>query len=150
LYSAVPWLCAAVAMIVVSRHSDKTDERRWHVGLSALTAAAAFALSSLPGLNPYVELAILAVAVSGVMAAIACFWAIPTAVLSGTAAAAGIAWVNSVGNLAGYLSPEMVNWLKQHYSMSAALCGLAVVLAAAGAVVIVSIPSSPPSSPAHE
>eukprot|EP01031_Cornospumella_fuschlensis_P012747 gene12747-15579_t len=78
LYSAIPWACAALGMIVVSRHSDRTGERRWHVGISALISAAAFAASSIPGLPPGVVLAILAVAVTGVMAAISCFWAIPT------------------------------------------------------------------------
>jgi D-galactonate transporter len=148
LYSAIPWACAAVGMIFVSRHSDRTGERRWHVGLSALVSAAAFAFaaSSIPGLPPGVVLAILALAVTGVMSAISCFWAIPTAILSGSAAAAGIAWINSVGNLAGYVSPEMVGWLKKHYDMNAALCGLAALLAMAGLLVICTIRPSPPTA----
>lgn len=144
LYSSIPWTCAAIGMILVSRHSDHSGERRWHVGLSALTAAAAFAASAIPGLPPLLVLAMLALAITGVMSAVSCFWAIPTAILSGSAAAAGIAWVNSVGNLAGYVSPEMVSWLKAHYSMSIALCGLSAVLAAAGLLVIVTIKPSRP------
>lgn len=136
LYSAVPWACAAVGMVLVGRHSDRTGERRWHVGLSALTAAIAFSLSGIPGLHPLAVLALLAVAITGVMSTISCFWALPTAILSGTAAAAGIAWINSVGNLAGYASPEMVGWLKVHYDLGIALNGVAIFLAAAGLLVI--------------
>lgn len=128
LYAAIPWSCAAVGMVLVSRHSDRTGERRWHVGLSALIAGVAFAISGLPGLPAFFVMAALAVAITGVMSAIACFWALPTAVLSGTAAAAGIAWINSLGNLAGHFSPEMVAWLKTRYSMGMALNGIAVML----------------------
>ena len=136
LYSAIPWACAAIGMVIVGRHSDRTGERRWHIGLSAFTAAAAFAASGIPGLHPYLVLAILAVAITGVMSTISCFWALPTSILSGTAAAAGIAWINSVGNLAGYLSPEMIGWLKTHYSLQAALNGVGAALAIAGFLVI--------------
>ncbi len=136
LYSAIPWGCAAIGMVLVSRHSDRTGERRWHVGLSALIAAVAFAASGWQGLPPIFVMVSLAVAITGVMAAIACFWAIPTAILSGTAAAAGIAWINSLGNLAGYLSPEMVAWLKNRYDMSMALNGIAVMLALSGLTVL--------------
>jgi len=137
LYSAIPWAFAAVCMVIVGTHSDRTGERRYHIALSAFVAAAAFAASGMPGMPPLLGLVFLTVAISGVMSAIACFWALPTAILSGTAAAAGIAWVNSVGNLAGYLSPEMVAWLKAHFNMSIALCGVAVMLALAGGLVLV-------------
>lgn len=151
LYAAIPWSCAAVGMVLISRHSDRTGERRWHVGLSTLIAAAAFAISGIPGLPPFFVMAALAVAITGVMSAIACFWALPTAILSGTAAAAGIAWINSLGNLAGHFSPEMVSWLKSRYSMGIALCGIAVMMALAGLTVLLGrtgrpSPSRPPST----
>jgi MFS family permease len=131
LLSAIPWAAAAAGMLLVGGHSDRTGERRWHVALSALAAAGAFALSGLPGLPPWLVLVLLAIAVTGVMSAIACFWALPTAMLSGRAAAAGIAWINSVGNLAGYASPEMIGWLKVNHSLMAALSGVALMLALA-------------------
>jgi len=136
LYSAIPWGCAAVGMALVSRHSDRTGERRWHVGISALVAAAAFVISGLPGVPAVWVMVALAIAITGVMSAAACFWALPTAILSGTAAAAGIALINSLGNLAGYVSPEMVAWLKTHYSMSMALNGIAAMLALSAATVL--------------
>jgi sugar phosphate permease len=136
LYSAVPWGVAAVGMVLVGRHSDRTGERRWHVGIGCFVAAFAFSLSGLPGLSPWLVLALMSVAITGVMSAIACFWALPTSILAGTAAAAGIAWINSVGNLAGYLSPEMMNALKARYSMSVALLGMASLLLVAGLLVV--------------
>lgn len=143
LYAAIPWGCAAVGMVLVSRHSDRTGERRWHVGLSALVAGIAFAISGLPGLPPVLVMVALAVAITGVMSAIACFWALPTAILSGTAAAAGIAWINSVGNLAGHFSPEMVNWLKTRHDMGMALNGVGIMLALAALAVLLGRTSGP-------
>ena len=136
LYSAIPWSFAAIGMVLVSRHSDRTGERRWHVGLSTLVAAAAFVISGLPGLPPVWVMVALAVAITGVMSAAACFWALPTAILSGTAAAAGIALINSLGNLAGAFSPEMVEWLKTHYNMSMALNGIAAMLVLSAVAVL--------------
>ncbi|WP_395739443.1 MFS transporter [Prosthecobacter sp.] len=136
LYSAIPWSCAAIGMVLVCRHSDRTRERRWHVGLSALVAAVAFVVSGLPGMPPVAVMVALAFAITGVMAAASCFWALPTAILSGTAAAAGIALINSLGNLAGYLSPEMVAYLKKHYDMSMALNGIAAMVALSAVAVL--------------
>ncbi len=138
LYCAIPWGCAALGMVLVSRHSDRTGERRWHVGLSSLVAAAAFVISGLPGLPAVWVMVALAVATTGVMSAAACFWALPTAILSGTAAAAGIALINSLGNLAGHFSPEMVSWLKKHYDMSMALNGIATMLVLGTVAVLLS------------
>jgi D-galactonate transporter len=143
LYSAIPWSCAVVGMLLVGRHSDRTGERRWHVGLSALFAAAGFAVSGAPGLPPVCVMAMLAIAVTGTMSAAACFWTIPTAILSGTAAAAGIAWINSVANLGGYLSPEMVAWLKERYGMSMALNGVAAMLVVSGLTVLLGQAGAP-------
>ena len=76
LYSSIPWACATIGMVWVGRHSDRTGERRWHIGLSAFIASVAFAVSGLPGLPPLVVLAVLAVAITGVMSTISCFWAL--------------------------------------------------------------------------
>ena len=132
LYSAIPWACAAFGMVWVCRHSDRKRERRLHVGLSALTAALGFALSALPGLPGWVLLVTLSIALTGVLATTSCFWSVPTAILSGTAAAAGIAWINSVGNLAGLVAPELFRWMKSHHGMSTALLTLAAIQACAG------------------
>jgi nitrate/nitrite transporter NarK len=121
----------------VGRHSDRTGERRWHTALPALVAGAAFATSAVSGISGVQSLAALTVATCGVMAAVSCFWSLPTAFLSGTAAAGGIAWINSVGNLAGYVSPFVVGQVRDRTgSMSAALLVLASSLLAAGLLTV--------------
>jgi D-galactonate transporter len=112
LITAIPWAVAAVAMILVGRHSDKTQERRWHIALSALGGSVGFVLSALLGGSALASLAALTLSIVGVMCLLSTFWALPTALLSGTASAAGIALINSVGNLAGQLSPSAVGRIK--------------------------------------
>jgi len=112
LITAVPWAVAAVAMVLVGRHSDQTQERRWHLALAALGGAVGFVLSALLGGSTLASLAALTLSIVGVMCVLSTFWALPTALLSGTAAAAGIALINSFGNLAGQVSPSVVGRIK--------------------------------------
>lgn len=122
--AVVPYATAALAMIAWGRHSDRTGERRWHVILPALVAAAGFAASALPGLPPAASLAALTAAGIGIYCAIAVFWTLPPMILSGTAAAAGIALVNSVGNVGGFVGPTLLGQAKQAtggYSLGFAL-----------------------------
>ena len=135
LLTAIPWGASAVAMLLVGSHSDRTGERRWHTALPALVAGAAFATSAASGSSPLQNFAALIVATCGVMAAVSCFWSLPTAFLSGTAAAAGIAMINSFGNLAGYVSPFVVGRVRDATgNMAAALLALAGSLLAASAL----------------
>jgi MFS family permease len=122
LLTAIPWACAAVAMVVAGHHSDVTGERRWHIALTGIAGAAAFAVSSIPGISGVLGFLALTVATAGLACAYSTFWSLPTAFLSGTAASAGIAWINSVGNLAGYMSPYLVGKIRDSvHSMTPAL-----------------------------
>jgi ACS family tartrate transporter-like MFS transporter len=112
LLNAIPYLAATVAMVLAGRHSDMTGERRWHVAASAFVGAAGFAVSAFAG-NVAFSLAALALAFSGVKAMLGPFWVLSTACLSGTAAAGGIAWINSVGNLGGFVGPTVVGYIKK-------------------------------------
>ncbi len=106
--SVIPWGSSAIAMIVFGRHSDSTGERRIHIALAGMVGAAAFAASAIPGISGAVGLAALTFATIGIMCAFSTFWAMPTAVLSGAASSAGIAWINSIGNLSGYVAPYLI------------------------------------------
>jgi len=80
------------------------------------------------------------------MSAVSCFWSVPTGILSGTAAAAGIAWINSVGNLAGFVSPKVVGWIRDNtHNMPLALSVLSasVMLAALLILYVTSMKSKP-------
>ncbi len=112
LLTAIPWGVAAIAMVLVGHHSDATGERCWHVAVPGLMGAIAFSASAIPGISGVMGLIALTVATAGIAAAYSTFWAIPTAFVTGTAASAGIAWINSVGNLGGYLSPFLVGKIR--------------------------------------
>ncbi len=123
--STIPGVASIVAMLVWGHHSDKTGERRWHMALAAICGALFFAASAIPGISGAAGLAALTVAYAAIMSQFAVFWALPTAILSGTAAAAGIAWINSIGNLAGFASPYAVGYIRdQTQSMIPALLTL--------------------------
>ncbi|MGH6832947.1 MAG: MFS transporter, partial [Methyloceanibacter sp.] len=110
--TAIPYLFAAAAMVMWGAHSDRTGERIWHVALPLFLAAFAFAwsASTLPlGLT----MVALTLATLGIYAAIGTFWSLPTAILTGTGAAAGLALVNSMGNLGGLAGPFIVGVIKQ-------------------------------------
>ena len=109
--NAVPYLIAGVAMVLYGRHSDRTGERRGHVALAALISAIGFVLAALMK-NPWLAMAGLTLAFAGQKATIAPFWALSTSFLTGTAAAGGIAFINSVGNLGGYFGPRLVGLVK--------------------------------------
>ena len=112
LLTTVPYGVAAVVMVLVARHSDRSGERRWHTAGAALAGAAGLVVSALYADNTVVALAALSVATAGVLSTFPMFWSLPTALLSGTAAAAGIALINSIGNLAGFVSPYLVGVIR--------------------------------------
>ncbi|HEX3682677.1 MAG TPA: MFS transporter [Bryobacteraceae bacterium] len=138
LLTAIPWACAAVAMVVAGYHSDATGERRWHIALTGIAGAAAFAVSAVPGISGTLGFLALTVATAGLACAYSTFWSLPTAFLSGTAASAGIAWINSVGNLAGYVSPFLVGRIRDSlHNMTPALLLLSACSFASAFITIV-------------
>ena len=110
LYSALPYLVAAVAMVLVGRHSDQKRERARHVAVAALVGAIGMTLSAYAG-SPVLGILALSVAAAGILSALPPFWSMPTALLSGTSAAAAIALVNSFGNLGGFIGPVIMGRL---------------------------------------
>jgi len=112
LLSAIPFLCAIVVMNLMGHSADRRRERRWHLIVPALMGAVGFAMTAFFADNTVLSLIFLSLAAAGVLTCAPLFWSLPTAFLSGTAAAAGIAIVNSVGNLAGFASPYMIGYLK--------------------------------------
>jgi D-galactonate transporter len=149
LASAIPWASAAIVMVVFAHHSDVTGERRWHVALAGMVGFAAFSASTLAGISGVAGLAALTFAAIAIMCAQATFWALPTAILSGSAAAVGIAWINSVGNLAGYVSPFLVGKVRDATgSMTLAMLVISASCLMSGlGVLLVTKPSTPRSLP---
>jgi ACS family tartrate transporter-like MFS transporter len=109
--TAIPYLAGTVAMVWWGRRSDRARERKWHCAAPILIAAAGLALATTAG-TPSLEMAALTLAAIGIFAALPCFWTLPTALLTGTAAAGGIALINSIGNLAGFVGPYGMGYIK--------------------------------------
>jgi MFS family permease len=113
LMSALPSLCAIASMVLVSRSSDLRRERRWHLAGLYLVGAAGLAGSVVWQHDPVLGLLALCVATAAILAIPALFWNLPTAVLSGVAAAGGLAVINSFANLSGFFGPAIVGWTAQ-------------------------------------
>jgi ACS family tartrate transporter-like MFS transporter len=134
--AAVPYLFGAVAMVLWARHSDATRERVRHVGAPLLLTAIALGICGYMD-NPYVTIVALIVAAIGIFGTFAVFWTLPTAWLSGTAAAGAIALINSIGNLAGFGGPYLIGWVKEATgSTSTGLLVLAVLPLMGGLLVL--------------
>jgi len=145
LISAIPFTAAAIGMVLISLHSDRTGERRWHVAICALVGAvglaiAAFASILFTGTTAIVAtLAGLSISAVGIWGTLGPFWTLPPHILTGAAAAAGIALVNSLGNLGGgFVGPNVIGFLKKiqpYGDVYALLIGSAALIL--GAVVLI-------------
>ena len=129
LITAIPYGVAVIGMIILSQHSDKTGERRLHYVVNVTAGALGLILSGVFASQPVLAIIFLSIGTLGVIGSMPLFWPLPSAFLAGTAAAAGIGIVNSVGNLGGYFGPNIPIWAK-HVSSdpSAALYIIAGIL----------------------
>lgn len=144
LLSALPYVAATAGMVIIGIHSDRTGERRWHVAVPALIGATGFVLAVVAPSTVGVSLAMLSIAAFGIWGALGPFWTIPPTFLRGTAAAGGIAIVNSVGNLGGFVGPYLVGYARDATgSFGGGLMALAAALVIGAAIVLSLRPSRP-------
>lgn len=147
--SALPNACAIVAMLVVGYSSDRTGERRWHLVGAFAVAAAGFAATYGWRHDAPLAIGALCVASMGLLSIPALFWTLPTALLTGVTAAAGIGMINSLGNLSGLVAPVMFGDLKQATGdTGSALVAIAALLVV-GALLVIQVTrrSRPPREP---
>jgi len=111
--TAMPYLVGAIGMVAWGAHSDRTGERKWHAAIAFLFIIAGLGLASTTD-DPAIKMLLLCVAGFGFFAVLPIFWTLPTAFLSGAGAAAGIAAVNSIGNLGGYFGPQAFGLLRDY------------------------------------
>ena len=137
LLTAIPYFVAAVVMVLAARHSDRSGERRWHAAVAALAGALGLIVATVYSDNTVIAMAALSVATAGILSTFPIFWSLPTAMLGGAAAAAGIALINSVGNLAGFVSPYLVGAIKDATHSTANGIYLLAASLVAGAVLVV-------------
>lgn len=141
LLTAIPYGFAVIAMVLVGWRSDIKRERRWHIAIPALIGAVGLYLSTIWSGNTTLAMVALTFATMGIMIVLPLFWSLPTAIISGTAAAAGIAMINSLGNLAGFFGPSLVGYLKDMtHSTNSGIYVLAAFMVL-GALVTLAMPS---------
>lgn len=142
LLSSIPYAAAVVGMILISRSSDSTGERRWHLSLAGVLGAVGLFASVIFAKDTTLALLALTVGTIGVMATISQFWVLPSAILTGGAAAAGIAFVNSVGSISGVVSPYVIGLVQTASGTSGAgVFGLAASLVI-GSLLVFTVPAA--------
>jgi MFS transporter, ACS family, tartrate transporter len=136
--SAIPYVAAVIAVLLVARSSDRRRERHLHVAVPALVGAVALALTGAVAEQPGMALVALSLASAGIYAAIPPMWGLPTAVLGGSAAAAAIGTISAIGNVGGFVGPYVAGLINGATGQPlASLLAMAVSLAAAGILVLI-------------
>lgn len=111
--SAVPYIIGMVGLLLWGWSSDRFQERRWHLIVAIAVGSLGLSLAAFFG-STYAGLAGITVAVIGLYGSRTAFWPMPSMFLTGTAAAGGIALINSIGNLGGSVGPPAVGWIREH------------------------------------
>jgi len=135
---ALPYLLAMGAMVALGISSDRSGERAWHVAFGAFAGAIGM-VGAVLLTNHNAVFASLCLACCGIYAALAVFWTLPSSLLRGTAAAAGLALLNSFSNLGGFFGPYLMGWAKQatgNYALGMELLAGMLVLAGVSVIVI--------------
>jgi MFS transporter, ACS family, tartrate transporter len=126
------YICAMVSMILVGNHSDKKNERRWHVAVCLTISAISMMISSyVANTSIVLSFVLLTVALCGAFGAYAPFWAIPPSFLTEAAAAGAIALINSIGNLGGFFGPYIVGYIKDttgSFTTSMIFLGISMII----------------------
>ena len=138
LLSMIPWTVMIIVQVLWARHSDRTRERRWHSCAGNAMAAMGLAMLALWPQSPVLALTGLSLVTAGCGCSVVTFWPMPQSLFAGTAAAAGIALINSMGALGGYIGPMLIGQIRtaNHGDASLAFIALAVIAALGGVLVL--------------
>jgi MFS family permease len=142
LLTAIPYIVAVAAMITVCGHADRAKERRWHTATPAAICALGLAITAASTGNTILALIGLTLAAAGASTSQASFWTLPASFLGGAAAAAGIALVNSLGNIAGFASTYVVGWMADFTHSNVASLYLFACIVLLGAILVLRLPAS--------
>ena len=139
--SAIPYLCASFFMVWIGRSGDARKERRWHLSGPLLMGLCGLMLATQAGGNATIAMIGLSLATMGALAGLPMFWPLPTAFLSSAAAAAGLALINSLGQIAGFVSPFLVGWIKDATGGTTVALYLLSAILFVGAMLVLRVPS---------
>ncbi|WP_233835838.1 MFS transporter [Paraburkholderia sp. ZP32-5] len=141
LVSAIPYLAATVTMLLFGRSADATRERRAHLIVPVMMGCIGMAGSAWFPQDSVMSLVSLTLAAMGVFTALPMFWPLPSAFLGGAAAAGGLAMINSLGNLAGFVSPYFLGWMRETMHSSSVALYVLSAIALLGAVLVLRVPA---------
>jgi len=145
LATAIPYTIGTIGMVLWAYSSDRRHERRWHFFVAALVAGIGLVAAGL-STGIAASLAAMSVAAIGLYGSKPAFWPLPSTFLSGTAAAGGIAMVNSIGNLGGFVGPYIVGWIKDStQSYASGLYFLAACPFTSGVIALVVVKAAEPA-----
>jgi ACS family tartrate transporter-like MFS transporter len=140
--TAIPYLIGSIGMVHWGRHSDRKCERKWHVVMSFVAMVVGLGLASITA-SPLIKMAVLCIAGWGFFSSLPVFWTLPTAFLSGAGAAAGIAAINSIGNLGGYFGPQIFGQLRDWTATDFAGLIFLAICALVGIVIVMILGHNP-------
>lgn len=146
--SAIPYLLAIATMGLWARHSDRTGERFGHVALACLVGCAGLVVAGLVHTVAIPAVVFLSIAIAGVMAARPPFWQLPPEFLSGAKLAGGIAAINAIGNLGGFVGPSLIGWARDLTGSFTAGLMISAATLAVSALFTLSLMRSPRAAPA--
>jgi len=132
LLSAIPFLLGSIAMWLNSQHSDRTQERRWHVAIPLLIGAMGLASSGYFSAIPWLAFTAICVAAIGLVGSLSVFWTIPSTFLSGPGAAGGMALINSISALSGFFAPWIIGIIRNQstdFSLTLYVLSASVIIA---------------------
>jgi MFS family permease len=138
LIVAVPFGAGAVAMVLWSKHSDRSGERIWHVAGPMLVAGASVPVALYMN-SPFATMAVITITAIGLFSAFPVFWYLPSTFLSGSGAAGGIALVNTIGAISGFVAPYVTGWLVDLTGTARIGLWVTGILAMAGALGLVAM-----------
>ncbi|WML63786.1 MFS transporter [Rhodococcus sp. AH-ZY2] len=150
--AAVPYIFTGIAMVAISRSSDRTQERMWHFAVPTLIGACGWVVAAATvSSSPFVAAVAICIGTVGAMATIPTFWTTAPKVVSGAAAASGIALISSIGNIGGFVSPYMFGIIRDAFPGEAGnslsfLVG-AIVLGIGGLLMIALSKTLPTTTP---
>jgi D-galactonate transporter len=141
LLTAIPYAASGVGMVLIGRSSDRSGERRWHLGLAVGVGGLGYILSACFAADTTLAMISLVIASVGAIGCLPVFWTLPPAFLGGTAAAGGIALINSIGNLGGIVSPYLVGKVVDLTGVpSGGLYAIAAVMILAALMILFALP----------
>jgi MFS family permease len=143
LLTIIPYVASLMGMFWAASSADARRERRWHTIVPVLVAVPGFLLCALFGQdNPTLSMIGLTIATAGIITSLPMFWALPTSFLGGAGAAAGVALINSTGNLASFVGPSLMGWLQGlTHSLTSGLAIVAICLLISIGMILLWVPA---------